>query len=172
LGHIHLAQEWYGGRVAYSGSPHRCNFGEPEAKGWRLVTLTDEGEFVSNEFRELPARAIVLLEREFVAGEPFDLGPDEAIAGGLVRFRYHVRAEDLHLIEEDAIEAELRHRGAAEVQIEAVVEAQTRVRAGFIRNATSTGEKVAAYFCEKGVEVDEPTWDRLITKLGQIEVPS
>lgn len=181
LGHIHKTQEWFGGRVAYSGSPHRCNFGEPEAKGWRLVTLDDNGTFLSNEFVELPARRIARVERDLLPSveehglwspdDPLWLleEPREIQHGDLVRIRYRVRAEDLHLLDTAAITAAARRGGAAEVQLEAVVVAETRVRAGEIRTARTTADKVRAYLQAKGLEIDEATWARLEAKLGEIE---
>lgn len=178
LGHVHKTQAWFDGRVAYSGSPLRHNFGEPEEKGWRLVTFDDEGRFVSNEFRPLPARQIVLLEvdwtngnldRAGAAGNPIDMGDISNIAGALVRFRCHVRAQDLHLVDQEALKGILAQEGAADVKIEAVVEHQTRVRSEAITTARSTLEKIQAYLSAKGEPIDEPTMGRITEKLSEIE---
>jgi exonuclease SbcD len=181
LGHVHKTQEWYGGRVAYSGSVNRCNFGESEAKGWRLVTLTDAGEFVSNEFKELPARRMLLLEgtldpEKLVIAGACDVigmgaeGWDRAeVDGALVRFRYHVRAQDLHLVDDDAIERALRADGAVDVQIEAVVEHENRVRSTEISAAATTWEKADAFFKAKGVQLEDAQRERLQSKLGELE---
>lgn len=173
LGHVHKTQVWHGGRVAYSGSMNRCNFGEPEPKGWRLVTLTDKGEFVSNEFRELPARAMVLLEadltREGPAEERLRALSGGDLRGALVRFRYLVRAQDLHRVDEEAFELCLREAGAAEVQIEAVVEHSNRVRAAEISAATSTWEKAQAFFAAKGLQLEDAQRTRLQSKLSDLE---
>jgi exonuclease SbcD len=183
LGHVHMTQEWAGGRVAYSGSPHRCNFGEGrEAKGWRLVTLSDEGEFLRNEFRELPARPMVLLEADWTDGteeqlsrqggiDPncFALMERDWVAGALVRFRYRIRAQDLHLVDEAVIRKVFEADGAADVQIEAVVEAQVRVRSEEIVRAQTLYEKLDAYLASKGMNVDTPTRARLHAKVGLLE---
>ena len=185
LGHVHKAQEWHGGRVAYSGSPHRCNYGEPEAKGWRLVTLEDDGRFVSNEFMELPARRIVLLEADWTGDGAkklresganavcWGLGTsgwrNEDLDGALVRFRYHVAPQDLHLVPVEAFEKVLLADGAHEVQLECVIEAETRVRAGEIVLARSTAEKVDAYLSAKQIEIDAATRVRVHAKLAEIE---
>jgi DNA repair protein SbcD/Mre11 len=179
LGHIHMHQLWHGGRVAYSGSPHRCNHGETERKGYLLATLDDDGSFVSNEFVELPARRMVHLEadltdigaapghatkRSFVPG--FD---PEACAGALVRFRYRVRAEDLHLVDVASLEMLIRQAGAEDVKLEAIVQSETRARAPEIVTADTLPEKLDAYLQSKSIEVDEPTRSRLHAKLGVIE---
>jgi exonuclease SbcD len=179
LGHVHMTQEWAGGRVAYSGSPHRCNYGEREAKGWRLVTLDDAGEFVANEFRELPARRMVFLEADFTGAGPGDLSeesvswPHDArladVRDALVRFRYRVRAEDLHRVNEELIRTALRRAGAHEVKLEAIVEAEVRVRSAEIVQTQSLTEKVEAFWRAKGIDVDEATRTRVHGKLAQLE---
>ena len=171
LGHVHKAQEWFGGRVAYSGSPHRCNFGEPEAKGWRLVTLEDDGTFVSNEFRELPARRMVRLEKDWRES----VGQGEAIASpaeldamkdALVRWRVQIRAQDLQHLDRGLVERFLIGAGAAEVQVEAVVEAQERARAPELARATTTADKVRAYIGSRGLDVEV---DRVLGKVAELE---
>jgi exonuclease SbcD len=174
LGHVHKAQEWFGGRVAYSGSPHRCNYGEPEAKGWRLVTFDSDGDLVSNEFRELPARRVVLLEQDWTGGvdtERLSTGRipglgELRVSGDLVRFRYRVRPEDLHLVDGAVLQDILLSAGAHDVKIEAVVEAETRTRAPEITTRTSVADKVEAYLDAKKVEADRP---RLRAKVEDIE---
>jgi exonuclease SbcD len=173
LGHVHKTQEWMDGRVAYSGSPIRHNFGEPEQKGWRLVTFDDAGKFVSNEFRELPARAIVLLEADFTTGDTADvLGTDTSalsLAGALVRLRYKVRSQDLGSIDEGALRKLLEEAGAADVKLEVVVEHQAHVRSASIAEARTTQEKVASYFEAKGEVLPPATVERLNEKLDEIE---
>lgn len=186
LGHVHKAQEWYGGRVAYSGSPHRCNYGEPEAKGWRLVTLDDDGRFVSNEFVELPARQIVLVDLDWSdpATHCHSLGSvgwnvgvgmgivfNDRLDGALVRVRYRVRAEDLHLVDENALRQAYERQGAAEVLVEAVIVTEARARAPEIVRSQTTAEKVDAYLAAKGIVVDEPGRERLRAKVGLLEAP-
>lgn len=177
LGHVHKTQEWYEGRVAYSGSPHRCNFGEPEAKGFRLVTLAEnDGRFVSNEFVELPARRMVLLEADWtgvqnIAIEPntFALSAKREVEGARVRFRYRIRAQDLHQVDEGVLRKVFEADGAAEVQLEAVVETQARARAPEIVEARSTWEKVATWLDAKGIDARPADADRLRSKLAELE---
>lgn len=173
LGHVHKAQAWFGGRVAYSGSPVRHNFGEPEQKGWRLVTFDDEGKFVSNEFRPLPAREIVLLEADWrggvLPGVGFDMGEVGNAKGALVRFRYTINAADLHLADEAIIRKVLEEAGAAEVKIEAVVEHQNRIRSEAIVTAQSTLDKVRAYLESKQETLSPEGMARLERNLETIE---
>jgi exonuclease SbcD len=173
LGHIHKAQEWHGGRVAYAGSTWRQNFGEAEAKGWRLVTFED-GRFASNEFVELPARRIVLLSVDFTTGDSIDglhlrMLDAQVRDGDLVRCRYTVKAEDLHLVNEGRMEEWIRKYGAAEVKLEAVIVQEARVRSEAIVRAVSNWERVEATWQAKGIEVDEATRARSREKLAGIE---
>lgn len=182
LGHVHKTQGWFHGQVAYSGSPHRCNFGESEAKGWRLVTLTDEGQFVSNEFVELPARRIVLLESDWASEEGarklrevgieptcFALSHCDEVKKALVRFRYRIRPEDLHLVQDEVLERIFLADGAAEVKLEAIVAHEARARAPEIVETRTTAEKVDAYFRAKSIDVDEEQRGRLEHKLAELE---
>jgi exonuclease SbcD len=181
LGHVHREQAWLGGRVAYAGSPHRANYGEPEPKGFRLVTLSDAGELVSSEFRELPARRIELLEADWSdeAGAAklraqginiaFALGERDRVRGARVRFRARVRAQDLAHVDASAIEKVLLADGAAEVKVEVLVVAETRARAPEIVRATSTWDKLEAWIQAKGISVDEAAQARLLAKLAQLE---
>lgn len=184
LGHIHKAQQWFDGRVAYAGSPNRCNFGESEPKGWRLVTLTGEGEFVSNEFIELPAREIILLESDWSTDDRTERLRDSGInicfaisqkekikeiKGALVRFRYRIRSQDLHLVDEQAIEQIFIADGAEKVQIECVVKHDSTARAPEIVGLKSTTEKLDAFLKTKEIEVGEKQRERLHVKLSTLE---
>ncbi len=180
LGHIHMGQLWHGGRVAYSGSPHRCNYGEKEAKGFRLVTLEDDGSFVSNEFVELPARRMVFVEADNSIGDdPVCLtarnllelyeGREHELHDALVRMRCYVRSQDLHLVDEEALRGAALTLGAAEFKVEVIVESQTRARAPEIAQVQTLAEKVDVCLKSKGIDVDDATRSRLHTKLGEIE---
>ena len=170
LGHVHKAQEWHGGRVAYSGSPHRCNFGEPEPKGWRLVSIEDDGTFISNEFRELPTRAMVFLDYDWTKGVPEFVPFHETpgVGGALVRVRIHIRPEDVGNVGEDLIRRALLGAGASQVQIEPIVETQTRARSPEIARAQSVLDKLQVYMESKGIEREPAFMDRLHGKLVQI----
>jgi exonuclease SbcD len=165
LGHIHKSQRWFDGRVAYSGSPHRCNFGEHESKGYRLVTLEDDGTFVRNEFIELPARQMVLIDVDWRQGAlPVCSLPD--VQDALVRFRYRIRAQDLHAVDEAALGAVFEEAGAHEVKLEAIVEASVAERSPEVAAARSLAEKLDAYLDAKGLDVDRA---RLHARLSELE---
>jgi exonuclease SbcD len=176
-GHIHVEQSFLGGRVAYSGNVTRHDMGEArDRKGYRLVTIDDGGQFVSSEFRELPARRIVLLEIDLVTEglSGFErlkkISEEGDLRGARVRLRYRVRAEDLHRV--DAVEAErcLIDAGAQEAEVEAVVETETRVRSAEIVTVQGTAAKVEAFWRAKQIDVDEPTRARVFGDLAELEV--
>jgi len=177
LGHVHAHQSWFDGRVSYSGSPVRQNFGEGERKGYNLVTFDDEGKFVSNEFRPLPAREIVLIEADWTGdrasqldGGVLQMGmDDQEIKWALVRFRYRIDAANLHLANDDDFRGILLQEGAAEVKVEAVVVHGNRIRSEAIVTATSTKEKVLAYLASKGETLTEEAMARLEQNLAAIE---
>ena len=176
LGHVHKAQSWCDERVAYSGSPHRIDHGEPEAKGFRLITI-EGGQLISNEFVELGARQMVHLEASF-SDEP-NGWPKEAAEidrmlanlpqGARVRFRYRVKAGQLHEVDGARIERIIRDAGAADVQMEAVIEHEARVRSAEIVTATTTFDKVRAYWNAKQITLDDATVERVRQKLSTIE---
>jgi len=178
LSHIHKAQSWYDGRVSYCGSPQRHTFGENEPKGWNLVTIDTERwrepGGVTVEFRELPARRIVLLEEDWAASGPPEFSMELTLAarveaGDLVRLRYRIKPEDLHLIDEARIATILRSEGAHSVQLEAVLVHQDRVRCAEIVTALDTFEKCKAYWSAKDIDVTEAQRIRVRAKLEEIE---
>ena len=183
LSHIHKHQRWFDGRIAYPGSPTRHDCGEPEVKGFCLVEI--EGESFRNDFVELPARGLTLLECDWASDEgrtrlkDAGIDPDcfahefiDQIRGALVRFRYRIRAEDLHLVDEDLIERIFKADGALDVKIEADIQHEVRIRSEQISSARSTWEKVLAFWESKSIQVDEPTRARVREKLASIEGPA
>lgn len=168
LGHIHRAQSWHEGRVAYAGSTWRQNFGEEEAKGWRLVTIED-GRFAGAEFVELPARRIVLIEAEFDPRDDSLIDVGAIGNGDLVRYRYRIKAEDLHRVNDEALRLHLLSLGAHEVKLEAVIVQETRVRSEAIVTARDNLARVKAYLDAKGIEPDAETMERIAANLAAIE---
>lgn len=173
LGHVHQHQAWFGGQVAYSGSPHRCNFGEPEQKGFCFVTLENDGTFFANEFVPLPARPMVLVEADWTEGgwNSHSCTPAEHAAikqGALVRYRFRIKAEDLHRVDDRQIVADLMEEGASEVKTEAVIVAETRARAPEIVAQPTTLEKLQTYMNAKGIVADPVTWGRLTDKTAAL----
>lgn len=167
LGHIHKAQHWHDGEVCYAGSPQRHNFGEPEAKGWRLGEIDDNGQLVASCFMELPAREIVLIERDWTGGvRAIDAEPLPDVKGALVRVRARVRAQDLHLVDAEVVGGVLRDRGAEDVKVEISTVHETRARCSEIAQTRDTWEKVQHYLEAKQIELDEEQADRLKQKLA------
>lgn len=174
LGHVHMPQVWCDGRVAYSGSPRRCNFGEPEQKGFRIVTL--EGDVsapdIDNRFVPLEsARKIYLLENFWTGhGWSIPLGNDAPPPNSLVRFRYRIKPEQLHEVDEqDLRRFYLEACRAYEVKIEAVLIHEQRIRSAEIVTAESTWEKVQACWSAKQIDPDPETRARVRQKLDLIE---
>jgi DNA repair exonuclease SbcCD nuclease subunit len=162
LGHIHRRQSWLDGRLAYCGSPDRNNFGEPEEKGWNLVTLHEDFLLPTVEFRPLPARRIVLLEG----------GPDRENVrpGDLVRLRLRVAPEALASVDREALRASVLALGAADCKVEVIVEHAVRVRSDEIAAAKTTWDKVLAYFRARPEAMpDDAAIERLRAKLDEIE---
>jgi DNA repair exonuclease SbcCD nuclease subunit len=183
LSHIHKHQRWFDGRIAYPGSPTRHDCGEPEMKGFCLVDI--EGERFRNDFVELPARGLTLLECDWASDEgraklkehgidpnTFALGAGDQIRGALVRLRYRIRAEDLHLVDEDLIEKIFKADGAIDVKVEADIQHEVRIRSQEITLARSVFEKVTAYWASKSIDVDEATRARVREKLASLETPA
>lgn len=176
LNHFHNRQVWDDGRISYSGSIEARNAGEPERKGWNLVEI--DGENFSNNFVELPARRILLLEEDWsepvnpipMARAILDAGSRD-VAQALVRFRYRIRPEDLHLVDEDAIRRALLDAGAHEVTIEAVPEVTARVRCEAIVSAEGLFEELAAWAASKGTVIDDAQRERLRTACAELEAP-
>jgi len=182
LGHIHKAQSWCDGRVAYSGSPQRHNFGESEAKGWNLVTIDTERWAepggVTVEFRELPARKMLLIDMDWTKwheGQPpgtsrIDYLQERGlIKDALVRLRYKINAEDLHLVDDSVIAAAFKEEGAHDIQIETVVHHTDRVRCAEIVTAESVWDKLVAYWNAKSIVVGAVDRERIKAKLGGLQ---
>jgi len=172
LGHIHMTQDWMNGRIAYAGSPIRQNHGETEDKGFRLIEI--DGDHFRNDFIKLPAREILNLDVDWTVNvSPVGFNPsdfvDANLSGSLLRVRYRVRAQDMHLVDEEALRRMLAGRGAHSIKIEAVVVRENRIRSEQIVAARSSWEKVQAYWQAKGIEIDDQARDRIQAKLESIE---
>lgn len=165
LGHVHKTQEWYEGRVAYAGSPDRMNFGEPEEKGWRLVTIGDDGHFESNRFMPLPARRMVLIDVDSSQSDA-DITKHD-VDGALVRLRIRCKASELGSLPLDQLEGWLREAGAHRVKVEPIIQAETRARAPEIVSAKTVWEKVERYLDAKNVEVDRESLHQRLSELEE-----
>ena len=178
LGHVHKRQGFmagpgnHDGRVHYSGSPERHNFGEDEPKGWNLVEFNGR-DLAGVEFVELEsARAIALLDADWTAeaGAEFSVYPAPPFdRGALVRFRYRIEPDKLGEVDEAAIRERYLAAGAQSVTFEAVLAHRERIRSDEIATARTTFEKIEAYWAATGVKVDVPTRVRVKQKLVELE---
>jgi DNA repair exonuclease SbcCD nuclease subunit len=163
LGHVHKTQEWYEGRVCYSGSPEAHDFGEPEEKGVRLVTLEEDGTFVSNEFLPLGSRKIVLLE------DTAGWGPDtdDEVKDAVVRLRLHLTPDEAAALDRQATIDLVMSQGAFSCKLEIVTVQPDRQRVPEIARAVSLPEKLEHYMKARG---DDPErLPALVEKVGVLE---
>lgn len=177
LGHVHKHQEWAGGRVAYSGSPRRCNHGEPEQKGWRLVTFED-GRFAGAEFRRLPARELFHADLDLTADQRSPVAILQRLWRGAdwsqkprVRVRYKVAARDLPHVDTGGLQRALMELGAYDVQLEAQVVPEVRARVPELVTQPDTtpptlAERVGIYLRQSGASLER--WSQIEAKLGEI----
>jgi len=173
LGHIHKHQEWNDGAQGYSGSPDRHNYGEPEEKGWRLLTVRPNaeafagGDLLPPEFVTLPARRLVLAELDWTTPEAIALltaGDMAELVRGIdahdlarVRVRYTIAEEHAGLVSKGAIAALLLNSGAEEVKLDPVTVRTQRVRSGEISKASSTWDQLLVWL--RSVEADPDAMD-------------
>lgn len=176
FGHVHQAQAFAGGRLRYSGSPDRNDFGEQERKGWLYVELDldrareDRAYVPTVEFVELPTRRMVDLTVDD-PGDDFDPALLAAAVedGDLVRVRVRASSQYVSTIKPGDIEAKLRAYGAHTAQVEVIPAHTDRVRSEEIRTATTTWEQALAFWRSKADVPDEETQVRLHAELDEIE---
>jgi hypothetical protein len=93
------------------------------------------------------------------------------VAGALVRFRYRVKPEDMHLVDEDAIRRAILDAGAHEVRIEAVPEVVSRVRCEEIASASGLFDELIAWAGATGKVIDDEQRERLRLACSELEAP-
>lgn len=158
IGHIHLAQHWqHNGRViAYSGSPLRHTYGEPEAKSILHVCIENDGT-VTWERIPTPARPMHLLEGTYRDGR-LDVAvpaPHE-VRDADIRIRYRVSEAERAAGSLAAREARARLEaaGAADVVLEPVVELAMTVRAPEVVAAPTVERQLEARWARQGVPAE------------------
>lgn len=171
LGHIHKYQAHAGGKIVYSGSPARLNYGEVETKGY-VEWKFDGRSVVGSRFVELPARRFHFVEGHVeegmvVADYVRDLVEQaKAEANGAdVRLRFDVPEEFRSTVDRAEIERLLLEAGALKVKIEMQVIPKQRQRAAGISNIKTLPEKVVAW----GTTVDVPVPADVLALAGKIE---
>ena len=173
LGHVHRAQSWHDGRVAYAGSPTALNFGEPERKSFNFVELP----FITSvgfklERILLPAPRLVRIEIELDhdsvwRGDGFTV---EKCQGAIVRVRAKITPEQLAgFPKEDIALHVLKVLGAIDVKVEPVVQHTARERVAGFGELRLPWDKVSAWLDSKGVEKDLDERHSLAEMFGTIE---
>jgi len=155
LGHIHKPQNW--GTVYYSGSITRMNFGEVEPKGFYV----HDGE--QHTFYETPARTMKTKRPEGLPGIEV---VEDVQAGEIVRVVYSVAEQDIGKVDEQAIIAAARAKGAADVRIEKNIIPTVRVRAEGISRCHDLTEKLMRWAETTGQTVNGSVTGKL-TKLQE-----
>lgn len=158
--HIHKAQK-LDDKTFYCGSIAKLNVGETEDKVFYIHNF--DGGLESQAFI-IPTRDII--SREF-EGMPDLTALPEIKAGSLVRICYRVSEEDVHLVDEAALRAELIARGAGDVRIEKSVVPKQMVRAAGISRISSLPDKFRKWCETTGTEVT----DRLLEKVALLALP-
>lgn len=181
LGHIHKHQDWYSGRVCYSGSPIRHDFGEPEEKGWVLVHISGvTKEMTSTQFMHSPCPEMHRLELDLrEAGNTeaatafipeLDQRDGITLTGSITRVR--LLMEETQPVHEwcDLVEGYLESAGCRTWKVEPVIEHRQQVRDSRIANARTTWEKVTAWMgWSSDTPMDAEQEGRMQVKLGTIE---
>ncbi|HYL97508.1 MAG TPA: metallophosphoesterase, partial [Blastocatellia bacterium] len=132
---------------------------------------------VRNDFIELPARKLTHLTfgRAVTANGLADFlqtvktQADGQARGANVRIRYHVRKEDKHKVDENEVKRVLYEMGAADVQVEPVLEDETRIRSEAIVIASDDRDRIAAFWSSKGISPDDNTRQRIHFKVDTLK---
>lgn len=158
LGHVHKFQA-FAGKIYYSGSLGRLNFGEQEEKGFLVHEFTDASRLPTTRFIPTPARSFCFGEATWdgdaAAFEAEVARVESGCSGADVRFRYSIPEEDRHLVDRAALEQRLLAAGASRVKIECQVIPKTRQRAAGISQMQSLPEKVLKWGATVGVDIPD-----------------
>ena len=158
LGHVHKFQA-FAGKIFYSGSPGRLNFGEQEEKGFLVHEFTDASRLPTTRFVPTPARSFcfgeVAWDGDAAAFEAEVARVEAGCSGADVRFRYSIPEEDRHLVDRASLEQRLLAAGASRAKIECQVIPKTRQRAAGISQMQSLPEKVQKWGATVGVDIPE-----------------
>jgi len=170
LSHIHKHQTWdvNGAPFAYAGSPLRTDFSQLEKKVVLLAEFDGQRLLDVREI-ETPARPMVHVEGEWKDGA-ISCGHIKRYSDAEIRLRYSVPLDqrDVARAQAQRIADELKEAGAYSVKVEERVIAEMRARIPEVARATTTSEKLTAYWQSKNWnpgEREEP----LMSKLGEIE---
>jgi exonuclease SbcD len=180
LGHVHKGQAWEiaGAPCHYPGSPRRANFGELETKAYLVVDFDRErignGWVAHVESVETPATPMIHLTGWWHGSdrglEVTGMEHCERIAGAEFRLRYTCAADQRSAAKVEAASecVRLLGLGAANVQVEEVVTAETRARAPEVAAAQTLADKLECLWRAKGFEPGVRR-EALLAQLAQVE---
>ena len=148
----------------------RHNYGEPEAKSWRLAEFS-EGKLARVLTMEIDTRKIVHVDLDLTDAAPVFPEIEGGVRGDLVRVRYKTGAGFLDRDSGVALQymQMLKAAGAHEVQVEPQIMTADRVRSEAVKSASTIGEKLGAYFDAKGIDLSPERAKRLHRKAEQIQ---
>ena len=165
LGHIHKAQHWGLGRpVLYAGSPRRFAFGEQEEKGYAVAEFNDDGLIGWHRVATPCARM-----HDVEWSGPVDLAPEQ-LAGSEVRLRCTYTADDRQATMEavSRLAEQLRLAGAA-VIVDETLEPDLRARAPEVALASTTADKLIAFWEAKSTTPAADVQARLLEKVAVLQ---
>lgn len=155
LGHIHAQNTMsiVDALAIYGGATEHCNYGEPGPKGYTIFT-TDGTRVVGVERIPSPVAPMVLAEGVYDGYELTNSYADRDVTGADVRFRYRVAVDQRAAARAaaDDVMRDMLARGARCVDVEAVVDAETRARAPEVAAARGHREKLEAHWKSKGFD--------------------
>jgi DNA repair exonuclease SbcCD nuclease subunit len=147
--------------VVYPGSPRRCNFGEPEPKGY-VVGEFEGDRLVSWERIPTPCAPMLTVDVRFERGSLVLSNEDanliEKNPGAEVKIRYDVPADQRVAAKaagEDLAELLKVCGGAAKVDLDDTVIAETRARAPEVAAARTMPDQLVAHWTSTGFEPGE-----------------
>lgn len=155
LGHVHAqnTMDCAGAPAIYGGAAEHCNFGEPGPKAYTIVH-TEGTRLVGFERIATPAPPMILAEGAFDGFGLTNTYAERDVAGAVMRYQYRVgmdqRAAGAAAAED--LKRELLDRGALSVELDPVVEAETRARAPEVAAARGHREKLEAHWKSKGFD--------------------
>lgn len=184
LGHIHQGQNWElltehigPAPVVYPGSPRRCDWGEPEPKGY-VIAEFEGSRLVAWERVPTPCTPMLHVDVRFEHGSIVLSNEDanliEQNPGAEIRLRYSVAADQrvaAKAAAEDLAELFRVCGGASLVKLDDVVSAEVRARAPEVAAAATLPAKVEAHWSSVGFEPGERR-EALIEKTRWLEEKS
>lgn len=167
LGHIHKAQRM-ATAAYYSGNPWGENFGEPGTKSFQVASV-DEGGLAFLEVVPTSSRPVVTLTAVYDHDTGHVRLPEHpSVVNADVRVKVAIPQEVWATCDVDRLRMDLPD--AASVDIRRTMIPTERVRCEAIRTATTTAERLRAWFTSLGDDAPETArQDRALAKLAMLE---